>query len=819
MASLRIGSLVHVARAVALMAAVFCAVRLGAAESTTGWWSAPAAESLQAAGTNRAQIVRALESAPITQRPGLQFLIENMPEPDLQTLTADYLLENLTLSYDALAQAAWRETIPQEIFFNDILPYASVNERRDNWRRLLRDKCAPLVTDCRTPTEAAMRLNQRLFKLVNVRYSTERKHADQGPLETMESGLATCTGLSILLVDACRSIGVPARVVATPLWANLRGNHTWVEIWDGDWHFAGAAEPDPKGLDRGWFVGDAAQARTDEPRHAIYASSYKKTGLSFPLVWARKVTYVAALNVTERYAKPPAATNQCRLLVRVVERPNGRRVAAKVLVNEITGTNDSLAASAGTNRIRLEGTSRDESADLNDLLPFELKPARTYEVRAEYENRTAWQSFRPGNKPEELITIVINPTPSSAVEEGGRAPASALPPRTADRLRQLCTDYFKASTNEQRLWKFPSSLDRLLQTDEEAVRGVVWQAFREAPLHSAMRQDYEQRQVRFEKHLSTYTLRAVGTCPSNGWPLFIAMHGGGNAPKAVNDSQWRVMQRYYRDHAEVGGYLYLALRAPNDTWNGFYDVYVYPLIENLVRQMVLFAGVNPDKVFLMGYSHGGYGAYAIGPKIPDRFAAIHASAAAATDGESTPRTLRNTVFTVMVGEKDTMYGRYERNQKFRGLIDALRQEHPQDYPVSVRIVEGNGHTGLPDRDKIADMFPVARHSVPRDLTWLMTDKVVQNFFWLHVPTPDKGRSVEASCHDNSVAIQTSTNVASVMVMLDSRLVDLSKPVTFRVNGRESRKRVRPSLRVLCASLQRRGDPQLAFTVEESWEMR
>ena len=78
------------------------------------------------------------------------------------------------------------------------------------------------------------------------------------------------------------------------------------------------------------------------------------------------------------------------------------------------------------------------------------------------------------------------------------------------------------------------------------------------------------------------------------------------------------------------GYLYVALRAPNDTWNGFYDDYVYPLVVNLINQMLLYAEADPDKIFIMGYSHGGYGAFAIGPKMPDRFAAIHASAAAPT---------------------------------------------------------------------------------------------------------------------------------------------------------------------------------------------
>src|ERR1035441_485227 len=89
--------------------------------------------------------------------------------------------------------------------------------------------------------------------------------------------------------------------------------------------------------------------------------------------------------------------------------------------------------------------------------------------------------------------------------------------------------------------------------------------------------------------------------------------------KGVNDSQWVQMQHYYKDHPEAGGYKYLALRAPNDTWNGFYDVYVYPLIDNLIRQFTLFGDVDCNKVFIMGYSHGGYGAFAIGPKEPDLF--------------------------------------------------------------------------------------------------------------------------------------------------------------------------------------------------------
>src|SRR5205823_4128039 len=133
----------------------------------------------------------------------------------------------------------------------------------------------------------------------------------------------------------------------------------------------------------------------------------------------------------------------------------------------------------------------------------------------------------------------------------------------------------------------------------------------------------------------------------------IAMHGGGNAPQKLNDSQWKGMETHYQDQPATSGYLHLALRAPNNTWNGFYDEYVPPLIANLIRQFVLFNEVDPDKVFLIGYSHGGYGAFYIGPKTPDRFAAIHASAGARTDDTISPLSLRNTRFSYMVGETDT----------------------------------------------------------------------------------------------------------------------------------------------------------------------
>ena len=116
---------------------------------------------------------------------------------------------------------------------NDVLPYASLDETRENWRPDFYERSARIVKDCKTATEAVQAINKEFFKEYKVHYNTGRKRPNQSPSESKELGMATCTGLSIILVDACRAVGIPARVAGTALWANKRGNHTWAEVYDG----------------------------------------------------------------------------------------------------------------------------------------------------------------------------------------------------------------------------------------------------------------------------------------------------------------------------------------------------------------------------------------------------------------------------------------------------------------------------------------------------------------------------------------------------------------------------------------------------------
>ena len=86
-------------------------------------------------------------------------------------------------------------------------------------------------------------------------------------------GRASCTGLSLLLVAACRAVGIAARVAGVGDWGDRHGggNHVWVEIYDaGGWHHLGAAEP--SALDETWF--DERLRPADGP--LVFASSYRR---------------------------------------------------------------------------------------------------------------------------------------------------------------------------------------------------------------------------------------------------------------------------------------------------------------------------------------------------------------------------------------------------------------------------------------------------------------------------------------------------------------------------------------------------------------
>ncbi len=665
---------------------------------------------------------------PDDQHAAADFLSANMPARDRKELSVGFLAENIDYAFRARRHFPWAKGLSEELFLNYVLPYANLDESRDPWRKQFFEELRDVVSECKTAGEAAIKLNTTIYGKYNVHYSKQRPKACQSPAESIKAGKASCTGLSIFLVDACRAVGVPARVVGTPLWVKGGGNHTWVEVWDDGWHSIGASES--KALDRTWFGKKASEQIGSDPRHAIYAASFKKADTFFPLVWAPSVKYVSAVNVTGRYIEEERA----RASISNVEKLLSKHSLAGLM----------------------------QELEKKDLA---LSPADYPKV-----NELLWQKYV--------------------------AEVKADKGRTAE---------------------------------------------------------HDQKAVSYDGMTMRYSYKRVGEKPEGGYSLYIAMHGGGGAPARVNDSQWQHMKVYYLNGVTNG--IYLAPRGVNNEWNLHWRKQSFACYDRIIENMIVHEGVDPDRVYLMGFSAGGDAAYQIPARMPDRWAAV-AMSAGHPNGVP-PDNYANLAFLIQVGEKDSAYKRNTVAAEYGVRIGGLQKSHPGLYEHAAYIHAGRGH-GFLDRGPIGKTQAVfddpaawlaqkgktvdidchsirwldrrVRDPLPKKVIWDCKTRCertgAKDGFW---PTPERGnlhywlgldrydKDVELDAERIVVVLDSGRNLIEVKEIgnyvrfyLRPEMLAFDKELEVKVQGKTLRAKPNLSLGVLVRSLLDRGDPHYMF---------
>lgn len=336
--------------------------------------------TIATAGDNAKELKKALKEVPRNEREGMAFLISYMPERDAKSLSADFLLENVQYAYKARAEFPWAKEVPDSVFLNDVVAYANLNENRESWRKDFYERFKKYVAPCKTMREAIYSVNKNVRDELLVDYNTKREKPDQAPYESMRQHMASCSGLSILLTDAFRAVGIPSRVAGTPAWHDDRGNHNWNEVWiDGQWRFTEYYPSDD--LDQSWFLTDAGKAIKEDVRKAIYAASFKPTGSYFPLVWDEDIRYVHAENVTDRY------TSLYRAQLSATP-ADGSHVALRVMVfkdkDHAEASGDRVATNLDVfkgDKQLYGGRSTGATQDMNDVLTFNVEKNQQYIVK------------------------------------------------------------------------------------------------------------------------------------------------------------------------------------------------------------------------------------------------------------------------------------------------------------------------------------------------------------------------------------------------------------------------------------------------------
>lgn len=336
--------------------------------------------TIATAGDNAKELTKALKEAPADQKKAVAFLISYMPERDVKTLSSAFLLENVAYAYKARAEFPWAKEVPDSVFLNDVVAYANLNENRESWRKDFYERFKKYVAPCKTMREAIDSVNKNVRDELLVDYNTKREKPDQAPYESMRQHMASCSGLSILLTDAFRAVGIPSRVAGTPAWHDDRGNHNWNEVWiDGQWRFTEYYPSDD--LDQSWFLTDAGKAIKEDVRKAIYAASFKPTGSYFPLVWDENIRYVHAENVTDRY------TSLYRAQLSAMP-ADGSHVALRVMVfkdkDHAEASGDRVATNLDVfkgDKQLYGGRSTGATQDMNDVLTFNVEKNQQYIIK------------------------------------------------------------------------------------------------------------------------------------------------------------------------------------------------------------------------------------------------------------------------------------------------------------------------------------------------------------------------------------------------------------------------------------------------------
>jgi hypothetical protein len=223
----------------------------------------------------------------------------------------------------------------------------------------------------------------------------------------------------------------------------------------------------------------------------------------------------------------------------------------------------------------------------------------------------------------------------------------------------------------------------------------VWHLYRQDQCHHQRRREHDSDELRTNDQTLRFVKAILGNAPPVGFALYIGLHGGGGGPAFVNDQQWYHMQYYYKASIRTG--IYVAPRGSHDTWDLHFRPESYVLLERLIENMILFENVDPDRVYLLGYSAGGDGVYQLTPRLAQRFAAVNMSA-----GHSNGVDLTNVMhvpFCIQMGEHDAAYGRHEDAVTSGQRLSSLALESPKHtYVHEVLLHADKGHNFYDEND-------------------------------------------------------------------------------------------------------------------------
>jgi pimeloyl-ACP methyl ester carboxylesterase len=457
----------------------------------------------------------------------------------------------------------------------------------------------------------------------------------------------------------------------------------------------------------------------------------------------------------------------------------------------------------------------------------------------------------PSPRPRlDLITLLIS-TLALACPAAARA-------MTPDRAVALCRDYLAAASSHER----QAVLRQITAYDgpiDPVIQRLATRTYRPVKPGNIPQEHFANETLR-KKHPDDllYFLVPQDYRAEQPTGLIVFEHGGGaHTPRRVAGAAFLAPGPHSPDSASGDLFAATGMIAvgPSSLDKPSYRRWCLEESDDYIADVILECKdrfhIDPDRVFLIGHSMGGFGAYQAALRYPDRFAAIVAHSGSWRLGywpalRGTPLCFVNGVNDARQGVRDhstdVQYGRLTDQILTREHLEHSFFEHGGAHAFSSgRKYAFDYLRGMKDRrrDPYYDHIGLASpngfresYSYPlKDNRWLTLDKTVpgnidydeliphdQATFagWRleHHLAPHPGASLDAvNRRDNTIAV-AAQNVARFTVWLHPRMVDVSRPVTIIVDGKARFSgRVAPSLATALESYERRQDWGLIYPIK------
>ena len=393
--------------------------------------------------------------------------------------------------------------------------------------------------------------------------------------------------------------------------------------------------------------------------------------------------------------------------------------------------------------------------------------------------------------------------------------------------------------------------DKIALEDIDAKRASVWECWREAVNNYneekliAPYATTEPRDTGYwclpedlePKAVMPYYFIKKGDMPSEGYPLYLYMHGSGD-----KEREWETGFQLCASFEDSPS-LHFVPQIPN----AYGELYRWAIQskqwawEKLLRLAFVNGYVDANKVFFFGISEGGYGSQRLASFYADYLAGAGPMAGGEPLKNAPMENLANIAFSLRTGERDYGFARNYMTYTAAMTIDSLRKAHPGNYNFFIELMPGMGH-GIDYSPTTPWLRRFERNPHPTYFYWEDYDMYGRHrtgFYNLRVNETSRENDEQRTCYEVQIADNVITmsvnNVeyttveeiygipmtftkkytpatkGNVTLFLNEKLFDLSKPVKVVVNGKVAFNGiVKPTLEAMLESCAEYFDPERVF---------